>query len=88
MRRGRNGSRGEQGGGGGGGRGVAYLNSDLFRVEVAMAPVVCVVDALELGEGAGRADGDVIGVEVGVDDESAVEHQTCVVAGCQHKKTR
>ena len=81
MRRGRNGSRGEQdGGGGGGGRGGAYLNPDFFRVEVAVAPVVCVVDALELGEGAGRADGHVVRVEVGVDDEATVEHQTRVVA--------
>ena len=70
------------------GGGLAHLNPDFFRVEVGMAPVVCVVDALELSEGAGRADGDVIGVEVGVDDESAVEHQTCVVAGCQDKNTR
>ena len=53
-----------------------------------MAPVVCVVDALKLGEGAGRADGDVVGVEVGVNDKSAVENQTCIVAGCQDKNTR
>ena len=59
---------------------LTHLNSDLLRVEVGVAPLVGVVDALELGEGAGRADGHVVRVEVGVDDEAAVEHQTRVVA--------
>ena len=59
---------------------LTHLNSDLLRVEVGVAPLVGVVDALELGEGAGRADGHVVRVEVGVDDEATVEHQTRVVA--------
>ena len=59
---------------------LTHLNSDLLRVEVGVAPLVGVVDALELGEGAGRADGHVVRVEVGVDDEAAVENQTRVVA--------
>lgn len=62
----------------------SHLNPDLLRVEVGVTPVVRVVDALELGEGTGRADRDVVGVKVRVDDESTVEHETRVVARCNN----
>ena len=51
-----------------------------------MRPLVGVVAALELGKGASGADRDVVSVEVGVNDEPAVEHQARVVASCKEGK--
>ena len=61
---------------------MTYLYADLLGVEVGVAPLVGVVGALELGDRPRRADSHVVGVEVGVDDESTVEHEARVVTRC------
>ena len=61
---------------------IGYLNSDFFWVEVRMWPHVRVIDSLELSEWPGAADRNVVRVEVCIQNEAAVKHQTRIVDGC------
>ena len=51
------------------------IPAHLLRVEVCVRPLVGVVAAGEFGERSGCRNGGIVGVESGVYNESAVEHQ-------------
>lgn len=55
------------------------MYADFLRVEVGVGPLVSVVLALELGEGSGPADTHVVRVEVRVNHQLTIVHQTRIV---------
>lgn len=58
---------------------VGQVPAHLLGVEAGVATSVGVVAPREFGERPGSTNGGVVGAEGGVDDESAIEHQTGVV---------